>query len=227
MSEDQSSARKDSKPVALETRDLASDGRRYSPSVARNRDVIAAVFAAYLPNAASVLEVASGTGEHGFHITQTRSDLSWTYSDIDTDSLQSQSAWGKAASHDRLRGPLALDVMREDWANGLGGQFDTVFCANMIHIAPLEAAIGLIKGAGDLLSSGGHLLLYGPFARKGKIAPSNAEFSANLKRRDPLWGVRDLDHELISPAEKAGLKLSHVIEMPSNNLSVIFQRVEG
>lgn len=94
----------------------------------------------------------------------------------------------------------------------------------MIHIAPFEAAQGLIAGAGRLLRPGGRLMLYGPFARDGDIAPSNARFSEDLKRRDPSWGVRDLDREIQPLAKSAGLSLIHVMEMPANNLSVVFQR---
>ncbi len=38
------------------------------------------------------------------------------------------------------------------------------------------------------------------------------------------WGVRDLDQDILPIAEVAGLDLIDVIEMPANNLSVIFER---
>ena len=94
----------------------------------------------------------------------------------------------------------------------------------MIHIAPFEAAKGLIAGAGRLLSPRGRLFLYGPFLRNGKTAPSNRDFDASLKRRNPAWGVRDLDLEITPLAEAAGLSLAEVIDMPANNLSVIFEK---
>lgn len=212
------------KPFALEARHLESDGRRYSPSIARNRDVIAEVFCAHISSSASVLEIASGTGEHGFHLTERMADLSWTYSDVDQSSLQSQAAWRTAAKHERLSDPLTLDVTKPDWPTLVTAPIDTIFCANMIHIAPFEAAKGLIKGSGNLLIQSGRLVLYGPFARNGQIAPSNAEFSESLKRRDPDWGVRDLDLEIAPLAKAAGLSLNTVIDMPANNLTVIFER---
>ena len=218
-----SSTGADGKPIALEDRPVTDDGRRYSPSISRNRDVIAAVFADAMPNEARVLEVASGTGEHGAHLTDRLPQLRWTYSDIDQESLKSQAAWRAASGHDRLFGPLALDVTQEGWATSLLGQFEGVFCANMIHIAPFEAAVGLFKGAGALLSQGGHLMVYGPFARDGMIAPSNADFDQSLKRRYPSWGVRDLERDIVPLAEDNALRLSSVIEMPANNLSVIFK----
>ena len=105
-----------------------------------------------------------------------------------------------------------------------GATYDALACINMIHIAPFEAAQGLLAGAGRLLKPGGKLFLYGPYARQGEIAPSNARFSDALKQRDARWGVRDLDLEIVPLAAQHGFRLEHVIEMPANNLSVIFKR---
>ena len=213
------------KPVALEARGEADDGRRFAPSTGRNKDAVREVYLAHMPLAGQVLEIASGTGEHGAHITEEVKDLVWTYSDIDTDGMVSQSAWVAHVPHDRLRGPLRLDASLPDWGEAeAGGPYDGMFNANMIHISPFKVAEGLIAGAGRVLRTGGRLMLYGPFARKGEIAPSNAAFSENLKGRDASWGVRDLDLDILPLADKAGLSLTEVIEMPANNLSVIFVR---
>jgi len=184
------------------------------------------VFLEHMPATGAVLEIASGTGEHGAHIASALPGLTWQYSDIDTESLASQAAWrvfmGERAS---LLEPVLLDVTTPDWsASGARVPVEAMFCANMIHIAPFLAAEGLIAGAGRHLLPEGRLMLYGPFARAGQIAPSNARFSEDLKRRDASWGVRDLDQDLLPIAEVAGLDLIDVIEMPANNLSVIFER---
>lgn len=210
-------------PLALEKRDRADDGRRFSPSTGRNKEVVREAFLAHMPNVGHVLEIASGTGEHGAHITDAAPDLTWTYSDIDPASQSSQRAWRDGAIHDRLRGPLTLDTTHADWLEALAS-FDALFCANMIHIAPFEAAEGLISGAGRILRQSGRLMLYGPFARSGEIAPSNARFSQDLQRRDPRWGVRDLDLEVLPLADAAGLRLSGVTAMPANNLCVVFEK---
>lgn len=211
-------------PVALEARVEDEDGRRFSPSIGRNKDSVAEVFSANIPAKARVLEIASGTGEHGAYFTARLPDLTWTYSDIDPVSLTSQAAWKADQAHGRLCGPLTLDVRQGGWADPLKHKFDAVFCANMIHIAPFEAAEGLIAGAGHLLAPTGRLMLYGPFGRSGKMAPSNLRFSEDLKRRDPSWGVRDLDIEILPLLREAGLALLCVVEMPANNLSVILER---
>lgn len=213
-------------PVALEARSTVEDGRRFSPSVSRNLEPIGEVFTKHMPTTGSVLEIASGTGEHGFHMTHLCPELRWTYSDVDPESLISQAAWRDFAKHDRLAGPLALDASLDEWPTVRGHiPHEGMFCANMIHIAPFEVAKGLLFGAGRTLGGYGRLMLYGPFARHGEIAPSNSRFDADLKRRDPDWGIRDLDQDLVPVAERAGLMLEKVIDMPANNLSVIFRRV--
>lgn len=214
------------KPVALEARAEEADGRRHSPSIARNRDAVRDVFLVHMPASGTVLEIASGTGEHGAHIASALPRLAWQYSDIDAESLASQAAWrlsiGERAN---LLEPVFLNVTSPDWsASGARLPADAMFCANMIHIAPFSAAEGLLAGAGRHLVAGGRLMLYGPFARAGQIAPSNARFSEDLQRRDRSWGVRDLDYDILPRTLFAGLDLIDVIEMPANNLSVIFEK---
>lgn len=214
------------RPLALEARGQLGDGRRFSPSTGRNKDIVRATFLERMPTTGAILEIASGTGEHGVHITEHATELTWTYSDIDPASQASQSAWRSHVDHDRLRGPLSIDTTRLDWSDSVEPEmkWSGLFCANMIHIAPFEAASGLLAGAGRLLRAGGRLMLYGPFARDGVIAESNQRFSEDLKRRDPRWGVRDLERDIAPLADAAGLDLEHVVEMPANNLSVILQR---
>lgn len=215
----------DGKPTALEAREGAPDGRRFSPSIARNLASVRQTYLSHMPTSGEVLEIASGTGEHGVSIAAVAPELVWVFSDIDADNRRSQCAWIEQASHARLRGPLNLNVLHAAWRkNEHPKQYDGLFCSNMIHIAPFEATTGLLEGAAGILKPGGRLMLYGPFARDGEIAPSNARFDADLKRRDPDWGVRDLDRDLVPIAENVGFALQTVVEMPANNLSVIFQR---
>ena len=214
----------DQKPVALEPRADGGDGRRYAPSTARNREPIRDVFAAEGLTSGEVLEIASGTGEHGAYLTDAFPDLRWTYSDIDPAGRASQQAWRDAAGHDRLSGPLIVDASSENWGEVEGKAWDLIVSVNMVHISPFAATEGLLRGAGRLLKPGGHLFLYGPYARNGEIAPSNAAFSETLQSRDPDWGVRDLELDLVPLASAAGLRLEKVIHMPANNLSVLFRR---
>ena len=183
------------------------------------------MFAKHVAREGRVLEVASGTGEHGAFLTDELTGLEWTYSDVDEDSRVSQAAWVAAATHDRLHGPLLLDASLADWGAAEAERpWDAVVSINMVHIAPMAAVEGLFAGAGRLLKPGGRLFLYGPFGRDGIMAPSNARFSEDLKQRDMEWGVRDLDMELLPLASLADLILQEIIEMPANNLAVVFER---
>lgn len=226
MPEDKDDIGSAGKSVALENRDKGEDGRRYSPSVARNIGPIIEVFEAHMPTDGRILEIASGTGEHGARLTDAFTQLAWVYSDVDEMSRASQAAWVRYAGEaGRLSGPHEIDASEPHWGEIEEAPApEAIFCTNMVHIAPFAAAEGLIAGAGRLLGSGGTLFLYGPFARNGEIAPSNARFSEDLRRRDPDWGVRDLDREIVPLARKSGLELSQVVEMPANNLSVIFRK---
>ena len=211
------------RPIALEARDINHDGRRFSPSIGRNKDAVRDAFLSVMPKSGEVLEIASGTGEHGAHIVEKAAELNWTYSDIDAESRASQRAWIAHCGHNRLRPPIDLDASVSHWGEA-ERTWDSLFCANMIHIAPFAVAEGLLAGAGRLLRAGGLLFLYGPFGRDGAMAPSNRRFDEDLKRRDPAWGVRDLDQDIVPIARLHGLELKQVIEMPANNLSIIWVR---
>lgn len=212
------------KETALEAR--AKEGARlFSPSAARNRDAIRAVFLAHMPQQGTILEIGAGTGEHAVHIAGALADARWAPSDPDPAARASIAAWTAHAGLSNIAAPLAIDVTGKDWMAAAPSPLAGLVSINMIHIAPFAAAEGLIKGAGALLAPGGKLFLYGPFARKGAhTAPSNAAFDESLRARNPAWGVRDLDLEIVPLAEKAGLALETVVEMPANNLSVIFRR---
>lgn len=208
-------------PTALETRQSAG-ARLSSPSAARNGQAIAAVLAGILPPEARVLEIASGTGEHALACVSQRRDLAWQPSDPDPVSRASIDSWAQDAAG-RIARALDLDAALPGWWRAAGHSVDAVFCANMIHIAPWAAAEGLIEGSAALLPAGGLLVLYGPFLEGEATAPSNLAFDASLKSRDPRWGVRARSavEEL---AGRYGLLLSRRIEMPANNLTLVFAK---
>jgi cyclopropane fatty-acyl-phospholipid synthase-like methyltransferase len=211
------------KEIALEERSR-EERRLFSPSAARNRDAIRDAFLKTMPVEGAVLEVGSGTGEHAVHIAAAAPALRWLPGDPDAASRASIAAWTEHLNLANVAAPHAIDVTATGWDQGLA-PVDGVVSINMIHIAPFEAARGLIAGAARLLASGGKLFLYGPFARNGThTATSNAEFDASLKARDPRWGVRDLDLDIAPLAAASGFALEAVIEMPANNLSVVFAR---
>jgi SAM-dependent methyltransferase len=192
---------------------------RSAPAVARNRDPILEVLRRALPETGRVLEIASGTGEHIVHFARALPTLEWQPSDPSVDARQSISAWIAASGLTNIGEPLALDAASSDWPMEAA---DAILCINMVHISRWEATKGLMRGAGRLLGPGGLLYLYGPYRREGRhTAPSNAAFDADLRARNPEWGVRDLE-EVAAEAAANGLALDRAVEMPANNLSLLF-----
>ncbi len=212
----------DGKEIALEAR-AEKAARLFSPSAARNSHAIVAAWQDLMPSSATVLELGSGTGEHGVALTNAYDGLTWQPSDPDQASRHSISAWAAYTDHKRFAAPLALNACDPAWWSPLSSK-DIIVSINMIHIAPFAAAQGLFEGASALLRSKGHLFLYGPFKRHGKTADSNLAFDQSLKSRDESWGVRDIDLELIPLAAQNGLKLQSTKEMPANNMCVVFEK---
>lgn len=202
-----------------------TDPRRKAPATERNRDPILAVLRRLLEFPGLVLEVASGTGQHGAHFSAALPHLEWQPSDFDTDSLPSIEAWAADARERgaNIHSPLHLDASAPAWPVD---RADVIFNANMIHISPWEVGLGLIAGAARILSPRGLLVLYGPYKIGGEhTAESNAAFDASLRGRDPRWGVRDLE-TVQEAAREAGLAFVERVEMPANNQILVFRKEE-
>jgi SAM-dependent methyltransferase len=197
-----------------------TDARMHAPATLRNRDAILAVLRGLLTPGARVLEVASGSGEHAAHFAAALPDLVFQPSDPDRDRRASIDAWSAAAGLANIHPALALDATAPYWPIAAA---DAVLCINMIHIAPWAAASGLIHNAARVLLPGGMLLLYGPFRRGGlHTSASNAAFDRELRGRNPDWGIRNLE-TVAAAAEAGGFGVPEVVEMPANNLSVMFR----
>lgn len=197
------------------------DARRMAPATERNREPILAVLRQVLPASGTVLEIASGTGQHAVHFAAALPGLIWQPSDPDAAARASIAAWTAHAGLTNVRTPLALDVCRQPW--GIDAA-DAVVCINMLHIAPWAAAEALFAGAGKLLGPGGVLFLYGPYRRGGAhTAPSNAAFDAQLRATDPDWGVRDME-AVIALGEAQGLRCDEPVPMPANNFCLVLRK---
>lgn len=202
-----------------------SDTRLDYPATNRNREVILAVLREVLRDRDRVLEIGSGSGQHAAYFARHWPTLHWQPSEVETTTFASIEAWSKDLGN--VASPRVIDVMQplDRWSLGELA-FDAVFSANVIHIAPWEVCLGLLAGAGQLLELDRPLVLYGPFMRAGRhTAASNEAFDRSLQSRDPSWGVRDLD-VVTEEAARHGLELERVVEMPANNLTVVFRRSE-
>ena len=211
-------------------RRIEPDGRLDAAAFHRNHAPIWAVLEKFLEGqSGEVLEAGSGTGQHVVHFARHAPDITWWPSDLNEAHLKSINAWRSHSGLANIRPPLAIDLSDPAWCKQMTDddgppKLFAVFCANVIHIAPWRVAEGLFAGCGRFLRDDGRLFLYGPFKRDGKhTAVSNAVFDTSLREGNPEWGVRDVA-DLEALAAQNGLALRETIEMPANNLILVFAR---
>ncbi|USG60978.1 class I SAM-dependent methyltransferase [Sneathiella marina] len=203
------------------------DRRQYSASAARNRDPILGILKDHLPESGTVLEVASGSGEHAVHFAPHFPNLNWQATNYDTTQLNSVIDWIAHSPSGNLLPPLKLDATATIWpieADGYTAMpITAIFNVNMIHISPWCVCEGLMAGAGRILQKGGRLFIYGPFKIDGKhTAPTNEQFDEWLRADNADYGIRD-QRNVIAEAEKNGLVHMQAISMPANNFLQIFE----
>jgi len=199
----------------------AAGAQRSAPAALRNREPIADVLAEWLPASGTVLEIASGSGEHALFFAKRFPALEWQPSDGHPDALASIASWRDTADLPNLRPPLTIDAAAADWPIG---RADAVLSINMVHISPWASALGLLAGAELLLGQGAPLILYGPWLKDDiETVPSNLDFDADLKRRNPAWGLRRIEN-FAAAAEPQGFTLEDVRQMPANNLMILLRK---
>jgi hypothetical protein len=200
---------------------MDTDARRHSAAAERNRAPLLAVLQRVLPAQGVALEIASGSGQHAAFFAAALPGWHWCPTEADASALPSIGAW--CAGLPNVHDAVVLDVHAPSWP-GAPAQADAVFCANLIHIAPWATCAALMQGAARHLGPQGQLLIYGPFLVDGEpTAPGNQAFDADLRARNPAWGLRRLA-DVRREAEAAGLALRERVAMPANNLLLVFGR---
>jgi hypothetical protein len=198
----------------------AADARRSAPAVLGNREYIAEVLREWLPERGLVLEVASGTGEHIVYFAEAFPGLDWQSSDTHRDALASIASWRDASGLPNVRPPVELDASAPHWPVE---RADALLNINMVHISPWAAALGLLDGAARVLTTGGPLMLYGPWLKDDiPTAGSNLAFDRDLRSRDPEWGIRRVE-DFAAAAERRGFRLEQTRLMPANNLMLLLR----
>ncbi|WP_334130328.1 DUF938 domain-containing protein [Sneathiella sp.] len=205
-----------------------TDRRQFAPATERNREPILKALQAWLPKQGTVLEIASGSGEHAIYLAPRLKPLLWQPSNVDPIQIESVTDWIAHSPADNLLSPLHLDATASHWPVEASSYENrpvaAIFNANMIHISPWEVTLGLMAGAGRILPPGGRLILYGPFMFNGAhTAASNEEFDRWLKSQNPAYGVRDIRDVM---REAAGRGLHHLLArpMPANNFIHLFEK---
>ncbi len=200
---------------------------QHTPAAERNREPILRALQQILPPQGLALEIASGTGQHVAHFAAGLPGWVWQPSDAQPDAFDSIRGWCAQAGVRQVKAPIQLNVMTSPWPcvdRPFKPSFDAIFCANMLHIAPWATCAALMQGAARHLTPAGRLLVYGPFLEPGTpTSPGNQDFDQSLRQRDPSWGIRQLD-DVAQEASRAGLRLHQRIEMPTNNLLLVFVR---
>lgn len=200
------------------------------PAFHRNKEPVLSVLRQVLPERpVDVLEIASGSGQHGPFFTETLDHVTWWPSDLDEEAMGSINGWRAHLGADGVKAGQVIDVTSAVWRNGAAlergpDRFDAVLAMNMIHIAPKAAMYGLMEGAGKRVKTGGFLILYGPFYRHGvETAPGNLSFEQWLKGQNEEWGIRHLE-DVTAEASANGFDDPQIFEMPANNLTVVYTR---
>ena len=201
------------------------DERLLFPATERNRVPIGDVLADQLPSTGLILEIASGSGEHGVTFQKRFPDLIWQCSDPDPEHCRSIDAWIRHEQLTQTMPPaLQMDVRDANLAKQLGAPAQAVVAINLLHISAWECSIALLAQAATLLPSGGKLCIYGPFSVDGRhVSDSNRSFDASLRQRDPTWGVRD-QTVVLQEAGAAGFTLQDITLMPANNRMISWVR---
>ena len=125
---------------------------------------------------------------------------------------------------------VELDLLKP-WPSAVTDKsrgFALILVANTLHCTPWACSVSLFSSAGALLAPDGHLAVYGPFKVGGAYLGAdggvgNANFDAKLRDNNPAWGLRDVD-SLSKLAADFGLTLRDKVDMPANNLLLLFVR---
>jgi len=203
----------------------ANGAKKHAPAALRNREPILDLLRHELPEWGVVLEVASGSGEHAVYFAENMRTLEWQPSDPDHQAVASIAAYRADYSQEsdnvNLREPVQLDASAANWPVK---RADAIVCINMVHISPWEASVGLFRQAAQILSGKDvPLILYGPYFEQGiEPAPSNLQFDAGLKARNPDWGIRDAE-KVDTLAAEYGFARTARHEMPANNLMLVYR----
>ena len=202
------------------------DDRLSFPATYKNRLSIASVLSQYIFDNGVLLEIASGSGEHGIFFQDYFPSIVWQTSDPELIHRRSINGWiSHKGLSSKMPKPLNIDVNNRPWpiSNQIRKLIKGIVCINMVHISPWSCTCALFEESRSILNKNQFLMLYGPFFRKDKrSAKSNLEFDYSLRTENSKWGLRYLEnvHEI---ALKNAFELDKLVEMPANNLSVIYK----
>ncbi|XP_022913808.2 UPF0585 protein CG18661 [Onthophagus taurus] len=200
----------------------------FYPATERNKPHILKVLQNHLNETqpGNLLEIASGTGQHVSFFAPHFPSIQFQPSEYDGSLLKSIKAFIEDTATKNIRPPLEIDVTTKSKTWNLPVEkFDYLLNVNMVHISPYKCTEGLFQNAGDVLKDDGLMIMYGPYANNGVIEPqSNIDFDRGLRSQNPEWGLRDIE-DLKVLADKVGIKLLKVYDLPSNNKCLVWVKI--
>ena len=204
------------------------DNRLFFHATQRNKHSIQNVLSKLIKRDGSILEIGSGSGEHGVFFQKCFPGIIWQTSDPELIHRKSICSWIEYEELNKVMPqPLVLDVEKIPWKipSNLALSLQGIVSINMIHIAQWKCTLALFRESGRLLKKGQFLILYGPFKIGNRHTnKSNYIFDNSLKMQNDLWGIRNLE-EVSDAGEKNGFLQEDIINMPANNFSIIYRKV--
>lgn len=195
--------------------------KQHAPLADRNKGAILNVLSRVLPDYGIVLEIGSGTGQHVIHFARQLRRIEWQPSDYDQVSVASIDSYRGEARLSNVREPLLLEVRQKSWGNGL---LDAVVAINLVHVTSWSVCEGLFDGSRRHLKPHGVLFVHGPFKQAGGFTSrENAQLDAQLRERNPDWGLRDLE-AVVALGSARGMQVEQVVDMPDAQIGIVLRR---
>jgi len=207
---------------------LILDNRLFFPATQRNKFCIGDVLSRFIKKKGTILEIGSGSGEHGIFFQKRFPEIIWQTSDPKLIHRKSISSWIEFEElQDKMPQPIMIDVEKIPWKIPLhlSHSLMGIVSINMIHVAKWTSTIAFFRESGKLINKDQFLMLYGPFKISNKhTSQSNYFFDKTLKMQNNLWGIRNLE-QVNDEGNKNGFIQEDIIKMPANNFSIIFRKV--
>lgn len=198
------------------------NNKPFSQACERNKYPILEFLRDFLIRPGLVLEIGSGTGQHGVFFAEKLPHITWQFSDMGIN-IAGIEKWYQECNLSNTLPPIVLNVADKPWPID---QVDYIYSANTLHIMEWHEVEEFLEGVQNILKKDGLLFIYGPFNYNGLFtSESNASFDQSLRERNPEMGLRDFVAINVL-LEKNGLKLRHDYAMPANNRLLIWQRID-
>lgn len=192
----------------------------FSQSCENNKAYILEVLREAFADRRTVLEIASGTGQHACHFAAAMPWLRWQATEL-PENLPVLLPRCRAYPGANLLPPVALDVRAEPWPVAVP---DALFSANSLHIMAYPAVERLFAALAKAAGPDVVLAIYGPFNYGGHYtSPSNARFDQWLAQQHPDSAIRDFE-KVDRLASDAGFTLQADNEMPANNRLLLWRK---